>query len=319
MQFEGCLMGFVQKAHKRVHFVYDYIDTPYNFSRQGLMQSDVYFKAQCPIRIDQTGFELAPEAVVPFHDFVLDYRQKIVPAMLGVRQLALASDYASLHEGYQNLLNSRVTNKDEERKSNKLLMAYFGSDFGVEPVEVDQAIPPQRVYGEAAILGYFGGRISHPNLKRSKAVRIIQTLGQNFDARLINTKDPITNEAVTHANLVVPLRDFSRHVAQFNYNLNISGFRMSIPNRFVDSFVVGTKVLTDKLSVKWYRPFEAEVQETVPMGYLPDKQVDWVGFERDLLELKPTSRSEIIRRFEEVWSPTAFAHYVVDTCLKKNI
>ena len=90
---------------------------------------------------------------------------------------------------------------------------------------------------------------------------------------------------------------------------------MSIPNRFIDSFIVGTKIVTDKLSVRWYKPFSLEVKETVAMGYLPEEMVDWQGFRRDLEALEPCDKTQVIDKFERDWAPPAFAQYVVDTCL----
>lgn len=51
-------------------------------------------------------------------------------------------------------------------------------------------------------------------------------------------------------------------------NLNISGYRMSVPNCFIESFMVGTAIMTDELFVKWYKPFDKEVFETIGMSYL---------------------------------------------------
>ncbi|WP_305818610.1 hypothetical protein [Photobacterium leiognathi] len=57
---------------------------------------------------------------------------------------------------------------------------------------------------------------------------------------------------------------------------------MSIPNRFIDSFISGTAILTDELSVKWYQPFGCEVYETVAIGYKKTDDVDWNKYIKDL-------------------------------------
>ncbi len=76
-------------------------------------------------------------------------------------------------------------------------------------------------------------------------------------------------ESKRNTELIIPLDKFGLHVGKFQYNLNISGYRLSMTNRFIESFMDGTAVLTDKLYVKWYKPFTSEVIKTVEMGYLP--------------------------------------------------
>lgn len=55
----------------------------------------------------------------------------------------------------------------------------------------------------------------------------------------------------SHKNLQIPLRDFCAHIAKFEYNVNVSGYRMSIPSRFIESMMVGTAIITDRLKVNW--------------------------------------------------------------------
>ena len=56
----------------------------------------------------------------------------------------------------------------------------------------------------------------------------------------------------------------------------------SIPNRFIESFIIGTGIVTEKLSVEWYKPLDkVEIFETVEMGNLPMKDVEWDKFKED--------------------------------------
>ena len=100
----------------------------------------------------------------------------------------------------------------------------------------------------------------------------------SYDARMINETNSETGETITHSELIVPLAQFGDFVGDFQYNVNVSGFRLSIPARFIDSFMVGTGVITDKLNAKWYKPFGPEVIETVRMSYMLNKDVDWDQF-----------------------------------------
>ena len=90
---------------------------------------------------------------------------------------------------------------------------------------------------------------------------------------------------------------------------------MSIPNRFMESFIVGTAIITDKLAVKWYLPFEQEVVETVEMGYLPLNQVDWNKAKEDLVNLPNISKENVLKQYEKKWAPMPVARYLVSTIL----
>ena len=158
---------------------------------------------------------------------------------------------------------------------------------------------------------YFKNEISHPNEKRAKAADIISKI-DNCDARVISSRNA-ESAIVENTDLIVPLSEFCKHVARFKWNLNISGYRMSIPNRFIESFMVGTGIITDKLAVKWYRSFEQEVVETSPMGYLPMDKVDWKQFKKDLEDLPQINPNQVLESFERKWSPKAVAQYIIDT------
>ena len=90
---------------------------------------------------------------------------------------------------------------------------------------------------------------------------------------------------------------------------------MKISRRDYKSFIVGTAIITDKLAVKWYLPFEDEVVETVEMGYLPQDQVDWSKAKQDLINLPDISKEKILAQYERKWAPTPVARYLVATVL----
>ena len=90
---------------------------------------------------------------------------------------------------------------------------------------------------------------------------------------------------------------------------------MSIPNRFIESFLVGTAIMTDKLAIKWYKPFGKEVIETVPMGYLLNDKVDWSQFETDIQNLPTVSKEDVIKEYNDKWEPRVVAKYIIDTVM----
>ena len=70
--------------------------------------------------------------------------------------------------------------------------------------------------------------------------------------------------------------------------------------------------MTDKLSVKWYKDFDKEVVELPEMGYLPENQVDWEEISQCITSLKPVDSGEVMKSYNEKWSPTAFANYFIN-------
>ena len=63
----------------------------------------------------------------------------------------------------------------------------------------------------------------------------------------------------------------------------------------------------------WYKPFDAEVKESVNMGYLPIKNVNWNQFEKDLNNLPKSNPGQVIDAFEKKWAPEVVARYIIDT------
>lgn len=322
------LVGVIDNDGIKRTFTIDSKDSPFIFAVDLLRKCDIYFKSQCPIHIEEDGFEIMPSVRIPFMDIefgenagedsifkrcvsreVFNLKDKIHPAMIGPRRLAWSCRYRDLKKEYSKYLKSTTVLKS------KKLMAYFGSTDAVRP---SKKVEKYDLDWEPDLMLFLKKyNSSHPNEKRSKAVELINKLGDLYDGRLIH--ELINGKEVVHNDKIVPLGDFCEFIAQFEYNLNISGFRLSIPNRFIESFISGTAIITDKLHVKWYKPFDKEVVETVDMGYLSEKDVDWSSFQNDIMNLPPTNKEDILKAYQEKWSPEAFAKYVVNTTLGTSV
>lgn len=306
----------------RKTFTVDSADSPFLFDETRLKQVDVYFKMQCPKDFAPEGFHLTDEIVIPWSSHchvdpslrkVTDrgprkvisdfrsYQHKIYPLMIGPRQLSRGISYTCLKAGYDNYL------KDWNARKEKKVMCYFGNALGPKPEEV--ALPDYDFEGD--LMGYFKGRINHPNEKRARIAEILSQM-DGTDARVISQANADKHEE-KREDLIIPLEDFCAHISKFEYNVNVSGYRMSIPNRFIESFMVGTAILTDRLHVKWYRPFDTEVVESVEMGYLPMEQVDWAQYQADLNSLPPVDSHKIQAAFQSKWLPEKVAEYMVKT------
>ncbi len=298
------MTGFsIDDRGNRKRFVFDIADSPFAFDANFLQSSDIYFKAQCPKNIDVKGFRLSDKVYIPYADAVLINRHKIKPAMLGPRRLAWSIKYWALKDAYNQYLSHQTTQKKGR------LMCYFGGAKGPAVKEVVSS--NGNFDGEDIIMSRFANELQHPNEKRYQLFRIIRKMGAGCDARVIN-KAGVQDDAVyLTKDAPVPLKDFTQHVAKFQYNANISGFRLSIPNRFIESFMVGTAIVTDQLSVKWYRSFEEEVVELLEMGYLPNDQVSWQLIEEKLTSLKEVDAQKVIGQYNKQWAPIAFGRYVV--------
>lgn len=319
---KSLLRGYVKTGDERKSFCIDSADAPFLFSGKDLREKDVYFKIQCPEKISEEGFYLG-NVCIPWTDYdyveginkyslrgerkkcseVTLYENKIKPLLLAVRSMGRKSSFKALDAAYKNLLAARDVPKSARA------MCYFGNAKGPKPSGCKRN--PDFDW-EADILSVYGERMNHPNEKRAKIATILESLGEGYDARIIEW-DFSDEGRKGKASLVIPFGDFSKHVAKFQYNINVSGYRMSIPGRFMDSFVCGTAIATDNLSVKWYRPFGEEVVELGAMGYLPDEEVDYTAIKEKIENLKPVSKQSVIDKYEEYWAPEKCAEYIVET------
>ena len=325
--FDGYLLD---SDERKITFTIDCADTPYMFDYKRLKEKDIYFKIQYPNDIDKKEFSLTKEVTIPWIDSedvepklrkkitnqprkiiedFHDYTYKIKPLMLGPRELSVGNSYSALKRGYDNFtkaFNSVKTGK---------CMCYFGSSKGPHPSKT--IVNPD--FGlEYDLLGYYQGVLCHPNEKRYIVSKILSTDPLN-DCRVISIGHADDNNATINHNLVIPLNSFPNHVSKFEYNVNVSGYTLSIPARFIDSFAVGTAIVTDKLHCKWYLPFsKEEVIETVEMGYEPKEAVNWPIFKEDIANLKKSNPKIIKEEFENKWSPISVANYIINTLKNTN-
>ena len=300
--------GYFSDGKKKISFCYDIADSPHYYDIKKLRLVDLYFKAQCPKKFTEEGFELTENAILPFPAETLNYLDKIRPSMLapgfGVNNMF---SYKKMKKKYAEMFA-------KEQYHSRSIMCFFGNSRGPKIVKADA---PDLYTNESHILGYFGNKVEHPNIKRAIAAKMISELIPDSDARIIHDGNSDTTYKPRKNPLFIPMKDFPNHISQFKYNLNISGHRMSIPYRFIHSFAVGTAILTDQLKLKWYLPFGSEVVETVEMGYKPSDKVDWESFKKQIQNLPETNPKEILKSFQEKWSPKAFANYILTTCENK--
>lgn len=324
------LLGQTIFDDKVVKFAIDSSDAPFIYDRQVLDTVDVYFKIQCPNDFLKDGFHLANDVIIPwteytfahgnpdeyvgkkpkgkrkdFNDFER-YIHKIYPLMIGPRRLAFGNDFYQLRKGYENIIQSRRLTKEKD------VMCYFGNAKG--PGRSEHVTFNTVDYDwEKDIMGLYP-ELNHPNEKRAVVRDIINEL-PNSDARIINDGNSDTGTG-NHPELVIPLKDFGAYVAQFKYNFNVSGYRMSIPNRFIDSFSVGTSIITDDLKIKWYKPFASEeVIEIGSMGYEPMKHVDWKQVRKRINALPEQHPEAVEALFNKKWRPDVVAKYMINVMM----
>lgn len=323
------LKGYILDKGIKKNFCIDSADSPYIFSGKELKKVTAYFKIQCPKEILKEGFPIG-NIMIPYCDHehidtslkltdrgvrkncneVFTYKHKIHPLLLAIRMLSKGNSYKILKKSYNHLLDSR--NVSHVHKA----MCYYGNASGPKP-SVDIKEPDYD--WEADLVGWFGNKINHPNRKRLKIYEILLQLGKCYDARIINKGHSDTTSDKIDTKSIIPLKDFSHHVAKFQYNINVSGYRMSIPARFMDSFICGTAIATDNLKVKWFKPFNEEVVEIGEMGYLPNDQVNYKSIKQKIIELPYIDKNKVLMLFEEKWSPVKCAEYILQTVIKSKL
>ena len=332
-KIRSILRGYIIYGKVKKSFCIDSADSPFLFSGKELQSRDIYFKMQCPTEFNQEGFDLG-NVKIPWTDYeykdgqnlycihaprktceaVITFKNKIKPLLVATRRLCdRGCEYKRLKAGYENLISS--CNDTKVSIKSKKLMCYFGNSMGPRPSDLTN--DPDYDW-EADILKFFEGKINHPNEKRAIIAETISALGPDCDARIISRGFSDTG-AVPNKSLEIPLSEFSKHVSQFQYNCNVSGYRMSIPNRFMDSFVCGTAIVTDNLHVKWYVPFGPEVIEIGEMGYLPLECIDYEDIKLKLESLPEIKSDLILKKFHETYAPVPVARYIVNTVLEQNV
>ena len=317
------LEGYMEYNGIRHLFCIDCADSPSGYDGELLNKVKIYFKMQCPTEIDlEKRFRLTDDVYIPYYDYrhkdkKLKVKQlgerlqlnidktsinKIKPCVVGFRRLADGNSYVALRNGWKNY------SKGALNKAHKKAMCYYGNAYG----PATQVFTCMDWHYEENVLSQFM-QLNHPNEKRAQIAKIMKNLGAAYDARLINSGS--MEKPQIDAKQIIPIDRFCAHISNFQYNYNVSGHRMSIPNRFMESFIVGTAIITDKLAVKWYLPFEDEVVETVEMGYIPKDQVDWAKAKQDLIDLPDISKEKVLAQYERKWAPIPVARYLVTTIL----
>jgi hypothetical protein len=315
------LKGYlINDNEQKINFIIDPLDSPYIYNMDDLESCDIYFKMQCPKSFNKEGFCLANNVYIPWSDWkskngirlecgdeFWNFTHKIKPLMVGPRKLADGISFFQLNKGYNHCRKFKKTRKI------KKIMCYFGNSKGPEIQKTDSQ--NLDVNCEGQIMGCFS-ELNHPNEKRAIVANILDNLTPKikYDSRVIHIGCSDQKKEIN--SKVIPLSDFCKHISLFEYNVNICGYRKSIPNRFIESFMVDTAIITDELAIKWYCDFENEVYETVEMGYLPEIEVDWDFFKADLIELSKSRRQSLENCFIKKWSPEAVANYIVSSLLK---
>lgn len=273
--------------------VFDVTDHGYSYAESLLETCDLYFKCQLP-RTFPGPLQLNRQIERPMPAAAIEHAGKVRTAMLG-RPLSRALDFK------RNIEILRKWEGHATAPKSKRILAYFGGDSDPEA---------------AGRLGDKPGLYQHPNLKRGRLVKFLRDLDRSdVDARLLNSSDP--------ALVGPPLKDddaYAATVAASAYNLNVSGLSLSLPFRLIDSFMVGTAIVTDSLAIDWYAPFdrEHEIIELGPMGYELESDVDWARAEARLVGLLDSGpaqdeerRALILDRYRRLWSPEALAKHVM--------
>jgi len=292
-----CIEGRICHQGQELRFAYDISDTPFLFDQKVLDRVDYYFKAQYPKDIASGHFTLSEVFDYQYPDQVMENLEKIKPALLGTRHLGKSLKYLDMLGYYRNLVSST-----SDIKSKKCFI-YFGSDNFPESIDSSS-------YDDE---GYFFSQLKapsqHPNIMRGWFVNHFKD-DCRFSCFLLNK----------HIGDEIAFDNFHQTVALHYYNLNISGYRMSLPNRFMDSFVVNTAVLTDNLSVQWYVDFSEYVFEFGEIGY--SKQTDsskqaLVNTINQQLDSIEYDNKKLTRFYQDYLAPEAFARYVIEATISK--
>lgn len=319
------LEGYIEFNGVKSKFCIDSADSPFLFNDKDLNTVDTYFKMQYPKCINEDYFMLN-NIKIPWSDHehnspqyekltalasrktinnFAEKRNKIFPLMIGIRKLSYSNAYHSLKKNYKRIRSY----KDVAKTMN--LFAYFGSANGPLPKpSCDGKIDYD---GESSIVYYLKDEISHPNEKRKIICDLLSDLEESEFTIIAKNSD--TKLLKDEKKKKIIFKKFHEHLSKFKFNLNVSGYRLSIPNRFTDSFLVNTKIVTDKLFVKWYLPFDDEVFETVEMGYLKNTMVNWDKAVSDIKALEFDS-NKINEAFEKKWAPKVVAEYILNTLLR---
>ena len=151
-----------------------------------------------------------------------------------------------MHANHLNMLNNLNCHEDES----KIFFMYFGSDC------FDEKVNHHNYYDEGYFYHKLSNNKSHPNIFRGEIVR-----------EFLNNNDSYRHLGNYGIGNPIVLNKYHAELLNYKYNINVLGFRYSIPNRFMDSFISGAKILTDNLYVQWYVNFDDYVYQIGEVGY----------------------------------------------------
>ena len=286
----------VVNGSKKTRIVYDFSDTPFLFDENWLSNCDLYFKAQFPRELESGFFYVDGLFKYSYPSFVMSNIEKIKPSLIGIRSLGNSISFKKMESNYINTLKGSLVEKDNTDK----FFIYFGSD------EYNDKIFKDDYYDEGFFYSELSENKSHPNKFRGDIVKAFNE-HKNSYCYLGNAN---IGEAIS-------LNEYHSKLGSYKYNINVSGFRYSIPNRFMDSFITNTKILTDNLYVKWYVDFSDYVYQYGNVGY---KKISSSN-KKNIYEKIENSDNYFEKRdnnikafFNSYLSPKAFAKYILRHC-----
>jgi hypothetical protein len=305
------MAGRVEMGGRSMRFAYDVTDSPFTYALAHLERSDLYFKTQCPVSFEAEGYPLSSTVRVPYHPEVLLLQERIRPAM----STGAITSTLDLKRNLKVLETNRSIPAEKKRLR---IFASFGGDRGPPSWKENDSFPaPHNYHNERTIVTRYGEAIQHPNEKRAELVRILRRWGvPDVDGRIWSSKDPEIQGDALEWNV------YLKTVAASVFNINVSGFRRSLPFRFLDSFQVGCGIATDTIGTRWYQPFDSdlEVVEIGDLGYEAKDSIDWTVVENrlrkiyDAIDLDRNRSDEIRQLFATKWHPRCLATYFVQQC-----
>jgi hypothetical protein len=293
------LLGEVRCADKKVRFLFDIDDSPILYREDMFDRVDLYFKCQCPREITPAGFPLNSRVRMPFPARVLAAAGKIRPAMLG-RPLSRTLNFRR---------NLAVLKRWEDLAQVAKTVRFYAL------YTFDRGYPASDAPGEGTLVRDYGRQIHHPERKRGELVKWMkERFPKDVDLTIWKSEDPALRGPVTSDSVYPSL------VARSMFNINICGYGRSIPFRFIDTFLVGSSVISDEIAMRWYEPFEKDVEvfDCGRLGYELPEDADWsfarermVALYDDAPKVHAAVKERVLENYRRKWHPVRLAEYVI--------